>query len=152
MKLEGTFTVDRPRDEVWQVLNDAEVLRDAIPGCTALEPTDDGYEATVQLKVGPVKAKFSGTVTIKEATAPDLLVLAGEGNGGVAGFAKGEARVVLLDAPGGTEVAYEAEVSIGGKLAQLGSRLIASTSRKLADHFFTRLNEIMSGEQQREAS
>jgi uncharacterized protein len=152
MKLEGTFFVARPRSDVWEVLNDPDVLRDAIPGCSALEATDNGYDATASLKVGPVKAKFSGTVKIIESKAPEVLCLSGEGNGGIAGFAKGEARIELSETDDGTEVSYVAEVLVGGKLAQIGNRLIASTSRKLAEQFFARLNEMMSGEPTKEVS
>lgn len=144
MELHGVFTVDRPRDEVWTALNDAEVLRDAIPGCQTLVAEGDGYDATVQLKIGPVKARFSGRVTIVDAVAGKKLVLGGEGNGGVAGFAKGGATVLLADQGAGTQVSYTAEVAIGGKLAQLGSRLVASTSKKLATQFFDRLDDILS--------
>lgn len=144
MKLEGSFTVDRPATEVWAALNDPAVLGAAIPGCERIEQTADGYDAAVALKIGPVKARFSGHVTIAEALAPERLVLTGEGSGGVAGFARGSATVDLIPAPGGTEVSYEAEVTIGGKLAQIGTRLIASTSRKLAEQFFASLNAQLS--------
>lgn len=144
MELLGTFTVERPRDEVWAALNDPEVLRDAIPGCEALVADGDGYQATVALKIGPVKARFSGRVAIEEAVAGERLVLSGEGNGGVAGFAKGAATVTLADTHAGTEVNYVSNVAVGGKFAQLGSRLISSTSRKLAEQFFDRLNQTLS--------
>lgn len=143
MELTGAFTVERPKDEVWAALNDADTLRGAIPGCQTLIAQGDGYDATVQLKFGPVKARFSGRVTIAEAVCAQKLVLAGEGNGGVAGFAKGGATVLLADKGMGTVVSYTADVAIGGKLAQLGSRLVASTSKKLATQFFDRLNEIL---------
>ena len=144
MNLEGAFVVARPADEVWAALNDPAVLARAIPGCETLTSTDAGYDATIVLKVGPVKARFSGQVTIAEARAPERLVLSGEGSGGVAGFARGEAGVDLLPVAGGTEVRYTAEVAIGGKLAQLGNRLIASTARKLAEQFFDTLNATLS--------
>ena len=150
MELTGAFNVGRPRDEVWAALNDAATLRDVIPGCKTLEAEGNGYDATVQLKIGPVKARFSGRVTIAEAVPGEKLVLTGEGNGGVAGFAKGGATVLLADTGQGTEVTYTAEVAIRGKLAQLGSRLVASTSKKLATQFFDRLNEILT--QQEEAA
>lgn len=140
MKLEGSFVVTCPPAKVWLAINDPDVLAQAIPGCDRLVPDTNGYDATVVMKVGPVKARFSGRVTITEALAPERLVLAGEGSGGVAGFAKGEARVNLTPVPEGTEVAYAAEVAVGGKLAQIGSRLIASTARKLAQQFFESLN------------
>lgn len=148
MELKNEFTVEKPRSEVWAALNDAEVLRDAIPGCQTLVAQGDGYDATVQFKIGPVKARFSGRVTIIEAVTDEKLVLAGEGNGGVAGFAKGGATVLLTDTGAGTQVSYIAEVAIGGKLAQLGSRLVASTSKKLATQFFDRLNKVLTEQEE----
>jgi uncharacterized protein len=146
MNLEGAFVVARPAAEVWAALNDPAVLAGAIPGCESLTATATGYDATIQLKVGPVKARFSGQVKIAAARAPERLVLTGEGSGGVAGFARGEAGVDLRAVEGGTEVRYTAEVAIGGKLAQLGNRLIASTARKLAEQFFATLNATLSTE------
>lgn len=150
MKLDGSFTVARPAAQVWEALNDADVLRQAIPGCETLTPNEQGYDATVSLKIGPVRARFAGQVTIAESRAPEHLALTGEGSGGIAGFARGAATVALApaDTPapgaGATTVSYQAEVLIGGKLAQLGSRLIASTARKLAEQFFASLNEQLS--------
>lgn len=144
MILEGSFTVARPPNEVWAALNDPSVLAAAIPGCETLVRNETGYEATVVLKFGPVKARFSGQVTVAEAVAPERLVLTGEGSGGVAGFARGSATVLLHPQPSGTAVDYTAEVSVGGKLAQIGNRLIASTARKLAEQFFASLNEHLS--------
>lgn len=144
MNLEGAFVVARPAAEVWAALHDPAVLARAIPGCETLTATETGYDAVIVLKVGPVKARFSGQVTIAEARAPERLVLSGEGSGGVAGFARGEAAVDLRPVEGGTEVCYTAEVAIGGKLAQLGNRLIASTARKLAEQFFDTLNVHLS--------
>lgn len=144
MNLEGSFTVDCPVSEVWAALHDPAVLGEAIPGCERLEQTEGGYDATVALKIGPVKARFSGQVTITEAQAPERLVLTGEGSGGVAGFARGSATVLITPVPDGAEVSYAAEVVIGGKLAQIGTRLIASSSRKLAEQFFASLNAQLS--------
>ncbi|WP_225131861.1 MULTISPECIES: SRPBCC family protein [Bradyrhizobium] len=124
--------------KVWAALNDPEILRRCIPGCQSLEmasPTE--MTATVVLKVGPVKATFSGKVTLTDVDAPNGYRIVGEGTGGVAGFAKGGAKVRLEEeAPDVTILHYEADAQIGGKLAQLGSRLIDSTSRKLAASFF----------------
>lgn len=142
MKLEGSFVVARPIREVWLILNDPEVLRKAIPGCEELVPTAFGYTARAAVSIGPVKARFSGDVRIEERIENRSLKLVGEGSGGVAGFIKGEAIVVLSEHPHGCEVDYSSEIGIGGKLAQLGSRLIASTSRKLAEQFFSKINEI----------
>lgn len=123
---------------VWAALNDPDILRRCIPGCQSLEMTSPTeMVATVVLKVGPVKATFSGKVTLSEIDAPNGYRIIGEGAGGVAGFAKGGATVRLEEeAPGITILHYEADAQIGGKLAQLGSRLIDSTSRKLAANFF----------------
>lgn len=148
MELSGNFTVNRPRAEVWAALNDAEVLRDAIPGCESLDVSEGGYDGKIVLKIGPIKASFSGRVNIADAVENERLALTGEGNGGIAGFAKGGATVTLTDTPEGTEVVYSADVSIGGKLAQLGNRLIGSTARQLAGKFFDRLNETLAQPQE----
>lgn len=142
MKLEGNFFVPRPRAEVWSLINDPEVLRQAIPGCQTLEAVDDGYTATVTVAIGPVKAKFSGRVQLLDIHAPESYRIAGEGNGGIAGFAKGGANVQLEEQDGGTLVRYDVDANVGGKLAQLGGRLIESTSRKLSQQFFDRISEI----------
>ncbi|BCH21492.1 CoxG family protein [Mesorhizobium sp. L-8-3] len=142
MKLEGSFVVTRPAREVWLILNDPEVLRKAIPGCEELVPTPSGYTARAAVAIGPIKARFSGDVRIEDRIANRSLKLVGDGSGGIAGFVNGEAVVMLSDHPHGCEVNYSSEVKIGGKLAQLGSRLIASTSRKLAEQFFSKINEI----------
>ncbi len=144
MILEGSFTVARSAADVWAAINDAAVLGAAISGCESLTRTATGYDATVVLKIGPVKARFAGRVTIADAVEPERLVLTGEGSGGVAGFAKGGATVLLRCVPGGTDVSYSAEVAVGGKLAQIGNRLIASTARKLAEQFFESLNDQLS--------
>ncbi|SDE75745.1 hypothetical protein SAMN04488105_107100 [Salipiger thiooxidans] len=137
MQLSEEYTLPAPRSEVWAALHDTDVLRDCIPGCTELEAEgDDTFHASVTTKIGPVKATFKGTVTMSEEQPPESFVLSGEGKGGVAGFAKGHARIFLDEHPEGTLLRYEVEVKLGGKLAQLGSRLIASTSRKLSAQFF----------------
>lgn len=142
MNLEGNFFVPRPRAEVWGLINDPEVLRQAIPGCQTLEAVDEGYTATVTVAIGPVKAKFSGRVQLLDIQAPESYRIAGEGNGGIAGFAKGGANVQLEEQDGGTVVHYTVDANVGGKLAQLGGRLIESTSRKLSQQFFDRISEI----------
>jgi carbon monoxide dehydrogenase subunit G len=137
MELADTIVINAPRDQVYAALNDPEILRQCIPGCEELiqhSPTD--LEAKVVLKVGPVKARFSGKVTLNTDEAPGHISLIGEGNGGTAGFAKGGADVTLTEADGVTTLAYSAKAEIGGKLAQLGSRLIQSTARKLSASFF----------------
>lgn len=137
MQLSEEHILSAPRKDVWAALHDPEVLRECIPGCTELEAGDDGtFHASVTTKIGPVKATFKGTVTMSEEQPPESFLLSGEGKGGVAGFAKGHARIHLDEHPEGTLLRYEVEVKLGGKLAQLGSRLIASTSRKLSAQFF----------------
>lgn len=137
MDLSDELTIPAPRDRVYAALNDPEILRRCIPGCEALvKHSETELEAKVVLKIGPVKARFSGKVTLNPENPPERFSLTGEGNGGVAGFAKGGA-VVTLEAQGEeTLLRYEAKAEIGGKLAQLGSRLIQGTAKKLATTFF----------------
>ena len=144
MNLEGSFFVTRPRDQVWGLINDPDVLRQAIPGCQTLEASEDGYAATVTVAIGPVKAKFAGRVQLLDVVAPESYRIAGEGSGGIAGFAKGSAKVHLEEQDGGSVIRYAVDANIGGKLAQLGGRLIESTSRKLSAQFFERISEIAS--------
>lgn len=138
MQMNDSRRIPASKQTVWAALNDPDILRRCIPGCQSLEmssPTE--MIATVVLKVGPVKATFSGKVTLTDIEAPNGYRIIGEGAGGVAGFAKGGATVRLEEeSPGVTILHYEADAQIGGKLAQLGSRLIDSTSRKLAANFF----------------
>ena len=138
MQMTDSQRIAAPREAVWAALNDPEVLRRCIPGCESLEqtsPTD--MTAAVVLKVGPVKAKFAGKVTLSELDPPNGYRITGEGSGGVAGFAKGGAVVRLEeDGPEATVLNYEVEAQIGGKIAQLGARLIDSTAKKLAGEFF----------------
>lgn len=138
MQMNDSRRIPASKEMVWAALNDPDILRRCIPGCQSLEmssPTE--MIATVVLKVGPVKATFSGKVTLTDIEAPNGYRIIGEGAGGVAGFAKGGATVRLEEeSPGVTILHYEADAQIGGKLAQLGSRLIDSTSRKLAANFF----------------
>lgn len=138
MELKDSVIIPGSRETVWRALNDTDVLRQAIPGCESLEKTEDGgLAATVALKVGPVKARFTGDVSFSDIDAPKGYVIAGEGKGGVAGFAKGRARVDLEEqGPGETLLNYHAKAEVGGKLAQLGARLIDSTAKKLARQFF----------------
>ena len=120
------------------MLNDVAILRDCIPGCDTLEAAEDGsLKATVTTRIGPVKARFAGAVTFADVLAPERCTIAGSGSGGIAGFAKGSATVVLAEDGTGTLLTYAAHAEVGGKLAQLGSRLIDSTARKLAGEFFS---------------
>jgi carbon monoxide dehydrogenase subunit G len=138
MTMSGEAVLPAAREVVWARLNDAEVLKACIPGCEQLVKEDDTHlSAVVKVKLGPVKASFKGKVELSELDPPNGYRIAGEGEGGIAGFAKGGARVALSDAEaGGTLLRYEVEAQVGGKLVQLGSRLIDSVSKKLADEFF----------------
>lgn len=137
MELKGEYRIPAPRERVWAMLNDPNVLRECIPGCESLEGNPaDGFAARVTTKVGPVKATFNGQVTLSNVKPPESYTISGEGKGGVAGFAKGGADVHLAEDGAGTLLTYAVNAQVGGKLAQLGSRLIDSTSKKLADQFF----------------
>ncbi len=145
MELDGEYHIAADREQVWRALNDPEILRRAVPGCEALEKiSDTEFSARVVLKIGPMKAKFQGKVTLSDLDPPNGYSINGEGQGGVAGFAKGGARVLLTEDGDGTCLRYEATATVGGKLAQLGQRMIAATSRKLAAEFFTSLGEAMA--------
>ena len=137
--IEGEERIAAPIDKVWAALNDPEVLKEAIPGCQNLDmksPTE--MAATVVLKIGPIKATFNGEVTLRNLNPPHSYTIQGEGKGGIAGFAKGGADVTLTaDGDGATLLKYAAKADVGGKIAQLGSRLITSTSKKLAGEFFS---------------
>lgn len=149
MKLEATRHIDADRATVWAALLSPEVLKECVPGCQELTGTpEDGFDATVVQKVGPVKATFKGAVTLSDLVEGQSLVLNGEGKGGAAGFAKGGANVRLEDGEnGGTDLIYEVEAKVGGKLAQLGSRIIDSFAKKMADQFFARFQEAVEGPQ-----
>jgi carbon monoxide dehydrogenase subunit G len=143
MEMKGEYTIPVPRPLVWAALNDVEVLKAAIPGCDSITRlSDTEIEATVTAKVGPVKASFKGLVTLSDIDPPNGYTIRGEGKGGAAGFARGGAKVHLADAPGGTLLSYEVDASVGGKLAQIGGRLIDSTAKKLADEFFATFSEL----------
>lgn len=149
MELKEEITIPAPRSEVYAALNDTEVLQECIPGCEELTRVGDNeLEAKVVLKVGPVKARFSGKVTLDPTGAPETFSLQGEGNGGAAGFAKGGATVTLTEVEDGTLLAYDAKADIGGKLAQLGSRLVQSTAKKLAAKFFVKFAETVTADQE----
>ncbi len=146
MVMNGAFDLPAPRETVWQKLNDPEVLKACIPGCQSLERTgDNGFAAVAKLKIGPVSATFKGKVQLTDMDPPNGYRINGEGEGGVAGFAKGGAAVKLEAIPEGTRLTYDVEANIGGKLAQLGSRLINSVAKKLADQFFAKFAEAVKG-------
>ncbi len=137
MDMTGTQHIEAPRDVVWAALNDVDVLRQSIPGCQSIEKVSDTeMNAKVTLKVGPVKATFTGKVVLSDLDPPNGYTISGEGSGGAAGFAKGSAMVRLVEDAGATNLNYEVKAQIGGKLAQLGSRLIDATAKKLATEFF----------------
>ncbi len=138
MNLSGEYRLPLPRMAVWDGLNDPEILKQCIPGCEELLKTEDnGFSAKVGLKIGPMTARFTGKVTLSDIDPPNGYKIAGEGQGGVAGFGKGSAIVKLADdGQGGTILTYTADSQVGGKMAQLGSRLIDATAKKLADEFF----------------
>ncbi|MEP4422570.1 MAG: carbon monoxide dehydrogenase subunit G [Nitratireductor sp.] len=146
VNMEGEETIEAPIGEVWKALNDPDVLKASIPGCESLEKkSETEMAATVSQKIGPIKAKFSGEVELKNLKPPHSYTIQGEGKGGIAGFAKGGADVELVEkGPNETLLTYKVNADVGGKIAQLGSRLIMSTSKKLAGQFFSNLNEQVS--------
>ncbi len=145
MELTDEIRIAAPQDAVYKALNDPDVLRACIPGCEELiQHSPEHLEAKVVLKVGPVKARFSGEVTLDNSKAPDAFSLTGEGKGGAAGFAKGGADVTLSAEGEETVLSYTAKVDVGGKIAQLGSRLIAGTAKKLSGKFFDSFAEIVN--------
>ncbi len=147
MELADEIKIDAPKDRVYAALNDPDVLKQCIPGCEELiKHSDSELEAKVLLKVGPVKARFGGQVTLDTEGAPDQFSLSGQGSGGAAGHAKGGADVTLEEDGDATILRYEAKAEIGGKLAQLGSRLIQSTAKKLAAKFFKSFAEVMENQ------
>jgi len=141
MTMSGEYQLAVPRETVWEKLNDAETLKACIPGCEQLEKVSDTeFQAVAVTKIGPVKAKFKGKVMLSDLDPPNGYRISGEGDGGVAGFAKGGATVTLLPKDGGTLLSYAVEAHIGGKLAQLGQRLVNGVAKKLADQFFQKFS------------
>jgi uncharacterized protein len=139
MDLTGEYRIEAPRAVVWAALNNPEILQSCIPGCEELNKTSDTeFVARVVVKIGPVKARFGGKVSLSDLDPPNGYTIAGEGQGGVAGFAKGSAKVRLdpVDGDVATVLRYAVDAQIGGKLAQIGSRLVEGSARKLADEFF----------------
>ena len=139
MVMNGEVQLAAPRELVWAKLNDVDSLKASIPGCETLEKTaDNEFAAVATNKIGPVKARFKGKVRLSDLDPPNGYRISGEGDGGVAGFAKGGATVALSEKDGGTLLTYNVEAQIGGKLAQLGQRLVNGAAKKLADQFFTK--------------
>ena len=145
MDMTGEYHIPAPRQRVWEGLNDPDILKNCIPGCQSIDKLSaTEFTAKVVAKVGPVKATFGGKVTLADLDPPQGYTIAGEGTGGVAGFAKGGAHVDLVEEDGGTLLKYAAQAHVGGKLAQIGSRLIGAAARKMADDFFGRFAEIIA--------
>ena len=147
MELQGKYSLKADREQVWTALNDPTILQQCIPGCETLtKASDTNFSASVVAKVGPVKAKFTGEVELTELSPPSSYKISGEGKGGAAGFASGSADVKLEESDeGGTILSYSVNAQVGGKLAQIGSRLIDSTAKKLSREFFDKFTELVDG-------
>ncbi|RUS60487.1 carbon monoxide dehydrogenase [Pseudorhodobacter sp. E13] len=151
MKLSDQREIKADVATVWAAILDADVLKACVPGCESMTGTpEDGFEAVVVQKVGPVKARFTGAVTLSDMVPNQSLRISGEGKGGPAGFAKGGADVTLTATEAGTLLSYEVEANVGGKLAQLGSRIIDGFAKKMADEFFARFQQAIEGEPEAE--
>ena len=145
MDMTGEYNIPAPREKVWEALNNAEILKASVPGCESLEKVSDTeFTATVMAKVGPVRAKFNGRVELSDIDPPNGYTISGEGQGGAAGFGKGGAKVSLSQGEGGTVLRYEANASVGGKMAQIGSRVVEGVAKKMADDFFSAFVEQVS--------
>jgi carbon monoxide dehydrogenase subunit G len=145
MTMTGEVQLPASREHVWAMLNDPTVLKTCIPGCEQLElNANNEFQAVATIKIGPVKARWKGKVRLSDLDPPNSYRISGEGEGGVAGFAKGGATVSLSDKEGGTLLSYNVEAQIGGKLAQLGQRLINSAAKKTADDFFLKFAEAVA--------
>ena len=145
MEMSGEQLIPASQQAVWNALNDPQILKACVPGCEAITPTGDNeYQVLMVARVGPVSAKFKGKLTLSDIKPPQSYALAFEGQGGAAGFAKGGAQVRLSTQGMTTKLAYDVKASVGGKLAQIGSRLIDAAAKKVADDFFRNFNETMS--------
>jgi len=144
MKLSGSYQINLEKQKVWDALNDAEILRRSIPGCESfIKKSDTEFMATATNKIGPFNASFTGDIQLKAINAPNSYIIEGSGNSPV-GFASGKAKVNLEEVKGGTKLSYEIEANVGGKIAQIGSRLIDMTAKKMADIFFGKFSELIS--------
>jgi len=141
MDIKGKYVIASTREEVWEALNDPDVLKECIPGCESFtRNSDTEYDANVMASIGPVKARFKTTVKLENLRPPESYTIVGSSKSGNAGFARGNADVVLVEVTSGTELSYAANLKVGGKLAQVGSRLVTGATKKTADEFFGRLS------------
>ncbi len=141
----GERRIPAPRGKVWDALNDPAILKASIPGCNSLEKTSDTeMTASASVKIGPISARFAGKVALSDIDAPNGYTISGEGQGGVAGFAKGGAKVALADDGPGTLLSYDVKAQVGGKIAQLGARLIDASAKQMADQFFDRFTALLT--------
>jgi carbon monoxide dehydrogenase subunit G len=146
MRMSGEQRIAAPRARVWAALNDPEVLRQCIPGCQSLvKEADDKMRATVEIKIGPIGAKFDGAVTLSDLNPPESYTITGQGQGGTVGTAKGGAKVRLAESGNETVLSYEVEAEVGGRLAQLGGPIIDATAKQLAAKFFRQFAEVVAG-------
>ena len=146
MEILGSQTIPATQEQVWDALNNPDVLKKCLPGCESVEQTSpDLFKVKITTAIGPLKAKFSGTLQVTEAKPPESCVLIFEGQGGAVGFGKGSSSVTLKTVPDGTELSYSAKAHVGGKLAQIGSRLIDSVAKKMSDDFFKAFNQELGG-------
>ena len=146
MDMNGEYRIAASREQVWEALNNPDVLRRAIPGCEEMNKlSDTELEAAARAKIGPVSARFKGKVKLSNLNPPESYTLSGEGSGGAAGFAKGEAQVLLVADGVNTILRYTVKASIGGKLAQIGQRLVDGAAKKMADEFFSKFSELAGG-------
>ncbi len=145
MDISGEFEIPASRQQVWEALNDPEVLAQCIPGCESIErESDTELLAKMKAKIGPVKARFESRILLTNLNPPQSYTISGEGKGGPAGFGKGSADVTLAEADGATTLSYTATLQVGGKLAQVGSRLVGGAARKIADDFFSKFVEVVA--------
>ncbi len=153
MDMTGERQLPLPRQRVWDALNDPAVLQQCIPGCETVEKTgEDEFRMAMTAAIGPVKAKFTGKIRLSDVVPPESYTIAFEGSGGAAGFGKGSAKVALAEHEGGTRMSWEAHATVGGKLAQVGSRLVDGVARKMADDFFARFAEVVAPPARAEAT
>ena len=146
MKLSGSYQINLEKQKVWEALNNPEILKKSIPGCEKfIKNSDTEFTTTATNKIGPFNASFTGDIELKQINAPNSYIIEGSGNSPV-GFASGQAKVNLEDFEGGTKLSYEVEANVGGKIAQVGSRLIDMTAKKMADIFFGKFSKLISSE------